>query len=383
MTVDFDLAKHTILLTIGGSRALGMHTADSDVDVLGCAIPPAAYFHGFTRTFEQADHADQVAVFRDRLSNEEQRAVARTKLEGSVYDVRKFIALAAEANPNLLLAMFCRDEEVRIATPAGEKLRAARGLFVSARCKHTFSGYAAAQLKRIRGHRAWLLHPPTAPPTRAEFGLPETSVLPVDQLGAAEATVREHIDGWEIDYGHLSDAEILHIQAQIARYLGEVTAAVGIADVEDARWLAAARIAGLDDNLIEVLKRERRYNSAQREWKQFLTWQTHRNPARAQMEAESGYDRKHAAHLYRLLKMAGEILATGKVNVWRGDLDADEILAIRAGDWSYERLIDWAERQDAELERMYAERRYVVPKAPDREAIDRLCVELVEEGLRG
>ncbi len=36
------------------------------------------------------------------------------------------------------------------------------------RAGYTFSGYAVAQLKRIKTHRRWLIHPPTHKPTRQE-----------------------------------------------------------------------------------------------------------------------------------------------------------------------------------------------------------------------
>ena len=59
--------------------------------------------------------------------------------------------------------------------------------------------------------------------------------------------------------------------------------------------------------------------------------------------------------------------------------DAAELLEIRGGAWDYEQLLEWAERQDAELQEVYA--RSPLPKAPDIEAIDRLCVELVGEAI--
>jgi hypothetical protein len=79
--------------------------------------------------------------------------------------------------------------------------------------------------------------------------------------------------------------------------------------------------------------------------------------------------------------MGHEILTTGRVNVWRGDIDRDELLAIRAGAWSYDALIEWADRVEAELEASYASS--PLPREPDRRAIDRLCVELVEDALAG
>ncbi|MEQ1505104.1 MAG: nucleotidyltransferase domain-containing protein, partial [Myxococcota bacterium] len=338
--MNFDLRSRTILLTVAGSRAYGIHLPTSDVDLKGVAVPPAAYFHGFAQKFEQADGSGEIAVFGDLLNAEEQAAMAGTKLEGTVYEVRKFLNLAADANPNILDALFCRDDEVRLWSVAGRRLREHRDAFLSARAKHTFSGYAAAQLKRIRGHRSWLLDPPKAPPTRAAFGLPEHTLIPADQLAAANAAVRKEIETWDLDLSGLPDSEVLRIQDGIAGSLAEIRAALGLHDDADVKWFAAARTVGLDENLIYVLQREREYEASARHWRQYEEWRTKRNPARAALEAAHGYDTKHAGHLVRLLRMGKEILTTGRVHVWRGPSadgpnDAADIRAIREGAWTY------------------------------------------------
>ena len=341
----------------------------------GVAIPPAAYFHGFLNRFEQADDVEQIQVFLDQLTAAERDISTRTKLEGTVYDLRKFARLAADCNPNILDVIFCRDEEVRLCTPLGDRLRAGRDAFLSIKARHTYSGYAMSQLKRIRGHRKWLLDPPKKPPTRAEFDLPETTLLPREQLGAGAAAIRKKLDSWEIDFGDLSPSAILHLQERISETLAEQ---VGSAD---ARWEGAARAVGLDANLIEVMDRERRYKAAHQGWKQYQAWKTNRNPARAALEARFGYDTKHAAHLVRLLRMGREILVTGQVNVWRGDLDAGELMAIRDGAWTYDQLIENADGELAQFEHL--EGSAVVPKTPDRKALDALVIELVEVFLAG
>ncbi len=66
--------------------------------------------------------------------------------------------------------------------------------------------------------------------------------------------------------------------------------------------------------------------------------------------------------------------------IWRDD--RDEILEVRAGGWTYERLVEWAEEEDRSLGNLYREKRYSIPQGPDRAAIDNLCVELTEMALR-
>jgi hypothetical protein len=88
---------------------------------------------------------------------------------------------------------------------------------------------------------------------------------------------------------------------------------------------------------------------------------------------------KHGMHLVRLMKMCKEILETGKVQVKRPD--REELLAIRNGAWSYEQLLAWAEAAEKEMDELY--RSSPLPHAPDRKALDALCVELVEASLRG
>lgn len=372
-----DLPAQTLLLVVAGSRAHGLHGPDSDVDVRGCAFPTRAQLLGFRGGFQQADSADEIGVFAGDLTADERAVVAQTKLEGVVYSLQKFARLCADANPNLLEVLFCRDAEVRRITAAGETLRAHRDAFLSQRALHRFTGYAHRQLHRIRGHRAWLLSPPKAPPTRGDFDLPQRTLLPKDQLAAARAEVQRKLDQWGPDWGDLPASEVERLTGAWEETWADVLA------TGETRWHRAARAIGLDDNLIAVMDRERRYRNAQKHWEQYRHWKTHRNPARAALEEAHGYDTKHGAHLVRLLRMGREILTTGQVRVWRGGLDADELRAIKGGAWSYERLVAWADDESAALRQMVQRGETVLPKHPDLAALDGLVVRLTEAWLAG
>lgn len=374
--MEFELYPHLHLLVVGGSRAYGMATETSDVDVKGVAIPPKRFFYSPTRKWHQVDDNNVIASLHNLLTPAEQEVVKKTKLEGVVFNLQKFLFLATNANPNILDLLFCRKEEVRHQSKIGKLLRDSRKLFLSAKAKHTFSGYAFSQLKRIEGHRKWLLEPPRGFPTREEHGLPPQPLIDPEQRKAIGAAIQKEMDSWNIDYGELAPAAILHIQQQTEEYLASLQLGH-----DDAAWTAAARKIGLDNNLVRIVMRERSFKKAVIQWKQYQTWKDSRNPERAALEDKHGYDTKHAAHLVRLLRMGREILLTGQVHVHRKSIDAEELLEIRRGSWSYNRLINWARARNKELTSLYKSKQYNVPHSPDLKAIENLSIELIERAL--
>jgi hypothetical protein len=365
--MEFDLEKRTILLVRAGSRAYGTSRPDSDVDVRGVAVSPQSYRDGFVRHFEQADKKSEVAVFQKYLSPEEQEITAVDGLDGVIFDIRKYMPLASECNPNVLESLFVDKADVLLVTPGGELLREHREAFLSQRALHRFRGYAFAQLKRIKLHRNWLLNPPTHQPTRAEYDLPERTVIPADQLAAAQAEVKKKVDSWEIDFSGLGEAEVLYIQEQMHNHLTEIH--VG----KEEKFDIAARLLGYSTNFIKLLDQERRYQAAQTAWKQYQEWKENRNEKRSELEKKHGYDTKHASHLVRLLHMCREILTEGKFLVRRPN--AKDLLAIRDGAWTYDQLLEWAEREDADL--IDLARSTNLPRSPDMKFLDALCQEVV------
>lgn len=377
--MNFPIKDATILLCVGGSRAYGIHLPNSDVDCKGVAVPPLSQYLSPFQGFDQVDGANEIHEFINCFTKGEQDIIEFSKLEGSIYGVKKFLALARESNPNIWDVLFCRDEEVRYITPAGQLLRDNKELFLSARCRHSFAGYSASQLKRIKGHRAWLLNPPKSQPKRADFGLPENTLIPADQLGAARAAIQKQIDSKKLHLDTLSPDQKIEVDTALQNHLEDIYVSTGYASVEDLQWNSAARTIGLNDNLIYVLQQERAYEGASTYWKQYQNWATNRNASRAATEAKYGYDTKHAGHLVRLLRMGREIMETGKVNVWRED--AEEIRSIRNGAWTYEHLIEWAEKEDALLDQIYKSKSYKIPHSPDTNAIEKLCIKLIEQHL--
>lgn len=84
---------------------------------------------------------------------------------------------------------------------------------------------------------------------------------------------------------------------------------------------------------------------------------------------------KHGMHLVRLLRMAREIIETGKVLVNRPD--AEELKEIRAGAWTYERMVDFAEGEDKALAESM--KKSPLRAHPDSEVIHDLIYKMVME----
>jgi predicted nucleotidyltransferase len=299
--MHFEVLPNTILYVRHGSRAYGTNLPTSDHDFKGVAVAPREHVIGFAYTFEQQIVGESV-----------------------IFDLRKFMNLAAACNPNIIEILFADDSDQLAVSPVGERLLEVREQFLSKKARHTFAGYAYAQLKRIKTHRRWLLNPPKKKPERAEYNLLEQRKIDASMLGAAEKLIEE---------GHT-----------------------------------------LAPNALELVDAEKRYQAALKEWQQYEKWKEERNEARAELEAKYGYDTKHAMHLVRLMCMCDEILRGEGVRVRR--LDAKELLEIRHGAWTYDELMEFAETAEAHLGSLYE--KSTLRHSPDLHFLNNVCVELHE-----
>jgi hypothetical protein len=258
---------------------------------------------------------------------------------------------------------------------------------VSKKCKFTFSGYAISQLNRIKTHREYLLNPPKKKPERSYFGLNENCLFETAQLKSLI-----HIESL-YDYIREEDKEPFLNQLDsiygdqiiplFSKYLKEDRRTIALEFLQIAlqSQLKTLISMGLNhyikDEYVDQAERELKYINALRNWQRYEEWKKHRNKKRAPLEEKYHYDTKHAAHLIRLLKMGKEILQTGKVNVDRTTIDAEELKAIRAGSMKFEEIEQYAHDSDIELNAFYEAS--MLQKSPQIEKIDTLCLEICEE----
>lgn len=348
------LPTNTIFLTEAGSTAYGTNGPDSDIDYRGVVIPPLEYFLGFSKHFEQADKG-----FEGK--------------DCSIYEIRKAFDLMSDCNPNAIELLFMDEENIVVCGDIWNDIRKHRNVFLSQMAKHRFSGYATAQLKRILGHRRYITSPPTHQPTREEFGLPNFTAIPADQLAAAETQIKKQIEAWQIDLSCVPETSTrIALENRIAETLADMQLN------EDKIWEAATNKLGFEDNFLHYLAQERGYRGAMNEWKHYQTWLKERNPIRAELERKYLMDTKHASHLVRLMRMCKEIITLGQVIVKRPD--AEELKAIRfEGAWSFEKLIDWAQAQDKELDELL--KTSPLPKRADKVLLDEVCLNAIEQKL--
>jgi predicted nucleotidyltransferase len=355
--MNFDVSSRTILLVRHGSHAYGLNTPTSDLDIKGVCIEPEAFHLGFLHKFEQSEEMAAKGHPHDKV----------------VYSLKKFAHLAADCNPNIIEILHVDDSDVMQIDDFGRRLRAERDKFVSRKAMHTFSGYAHAQLKLIRLHYEWNQKGELKMPTREEFGLPPKTLIPKDHLQAATSAIQKKLDQWgNLGVDDFDPATKIRLQETMTEVLAEHVTG----DSKD--WERAARVLGFSDDFIHVLDMEKAYENKKREFTQWTEWKKNRNEARAALEKLHGYDTKHGMHLLRLMRMAKEILTTGKVIVKRPD--RPELMNVRNGGVTFHDLVGEAERLEAECKAAYETS--PLPHGPDRVYLNDLVVDMTRQYLK-
>lgn len=341
--------ENTIFTTLHGSHAYGTNIETSDIDVKGIFVLPKKNYYSVLESPEQVQLKEPDAV---------------------VFELRKFLKLAADCNPNIIEVLFTDESDWCSITPAGRLLVENKEKFLSTKIKHTFFGYAKSQLGRINLHYRWLKNPPAQPPTRTEFGLRENPELSRDQFGVVESQVKKKMEEWDVNWDELDFSEKVNIQTRISKMLAECK----IVTSNDL-WMAAAKLLGFEDNFLVYLQKEKEYRQKCADWDSYQEWKVKRNPQRSELEARYGFNTKHGMHLIRLMRMCKEVLTTGKVNVKRQD--AEELLSIRRGNLSYEELIEYSNKLEDEIEQLYVKCN-VLPKRPNLDFVDDLAMRIAE-----
>lgn len=290
-----------IFKCIAGSHSYGTNTPESDTDYRGIFVSPLHYLVG--------------------LDNVEE--VHNPTNDDVLYEIRKYIHLASKCNPNILELLFIDDQHILFHNKFYDRIRDSRDLFLSTLCRHTFSGYAHAQLHKIKRHRGYLMNPPDHKPIRAEFNLPYESRVPKDYR-AAMLTIPD-----------------TYLKEEYGVYIRD----------------------------------ELRYENALKDWNSYQDWHKTRNPKRQELEAKFKYDTKHAMHLVRLINMGEEILTKGTLTVFRPE--REELKAIRNGAWSYDELLQFSDNIDKRFEDL--EKKSTLPFSVNIKAIRTLLLGVLSE----
>ncbi|UTU07790.1 hypothetical protein CcrC1_gp105 [Caulobacter phage C1] len=146
------LPANTHYLTQMGSIAYAVHTPESDIDVVGFAIPAK------TEVFPHlAGHIEGFGAPRNPFSSWAQHHVqppGGQEYDFTVYSIIKFFQLCLENNPNMIDTLFTPRRCVLHASNIGNYVLENRRLFLHKGSCRKFRGYAFSQLAKIRSKTA-------------------------------------------------------------------------------------------------------------------------------------------------------------------------------------------------------------------------------------
>lgn len=343
------IAEDNLLFyTLSGSHAYGMNTPASDKDYRGLFYAPREIY---LSAFKVVEQVEQFGGRKDSV----------------VYELKKYIKLLTDQNPNILELLWVDPKFIQYKTPIYTHLHGCREFFLSSKAKFTFSGYAFAQLKRIKGHNKWINNPqPKRRPKEIDYVSVVWNQTPIKRYN--KEVPFEGVQAWHLGndlYGLflLDDCE--------TTWHDKHEALVSKPVVE----LVENRSDDLAFDLIVKFNKQL-YKEAVDNWNHYWEWKNNRNETRSVLEEQHGYDTKHASHLIRLLRMGVEILEGKGVIVLRPD--ASELLDIRNGKFTYEQILKEAEGLESKLNELYNTTK--LPHHIDQDAVDKILTDLNEWG---
>jgi predicted nucleotidyltransferase len=356
MNLDW-LKDNTVYVTLHGSQAYGLANEFSDVDVKGICIPPPDVEYNLFHRFEQSENSP---ILEERLGH--LKNPKNPKFESAIYSLRKFFTLAAEVNPNIIELLYTDPKDHFIKAPVMETLLENRELFLSNKARYTFAGYAVAQAKKIERHRKWIVLGEVQPPKREDFGIPAQTPRGLEEVFGY---IKSEVEKWNLNQFPLDEMQ----RSELKDVIWELLTTMTNSEVSVANWpdkyaegviFKMEKEFNLSPDVTQYIHAERAYAKAKQVYDSWVAWKRERNPARRELEVKSGYDTKHASHLVRLMRMGYEIIKDGKVIVNRVGHDADELLDIKNGAWSFEKVMEFKEEMEGKLDAEYLRQKQLI-----------------------
>lgn len=349
MTIEH-LHKNKLLLLdcISGSRAYGLHTSQSDTDLKGVFILPKRMYYGLEYT-EQVNNETNDEVY---------------------YELKRFVDLLAKNNPNILELLNTPQDCIKYRHPIMDVLKPE--LFLSKLCKQTFAGYAQTQIKKAKGLNKKIINPVDKErKTILDF------CYVIHQQGSITLKawlIKKQLNQEDcglININHMLGTYAIFHNSQLSQgYLK------GIMSGEDAHDVSLSSVEkGLEPIAIMSFNKDG-YSKYCKDYKEYWEWVEKRNNVRYENTVEHGknYDAKNMMHTFRLLNMAEEIAKEGKLNVRRQD--REYLLKIKAGEFSYEELVELANEKIHQIDELY--NTCTLPEQPDSVMVEEILVEMRE-----
>lgn len=351
-----------LLIVKRGSQAYGTAIPTSDIDYAGVYIQDIDDILGFG--------------YKEQINDDKNDTV--------FYEVKRFLELVASNNPTILELLNTPEDCILYKHPLIGEIIEQRDQFITKKCSNSFGGYAIQQIKKAKGQdkkQNWEKEKVTRKDVldfcyviEGEKSIPwkiwnqdqgfEEKFCGVSNVPNARDMYAVFFDN--IAYSCFSESipgELRRLQKDAQNIKGEpfgfgykglVKTGEG-SNLAESNQLRLSSIPKGEKPICNIIYNKDGYTVHCKDYNEYQEWLDKRNLQRWVDVQSHGQkiDGKNMMHCRRLLEMAKEI-AQGKGIIVRRE-NAQELLAIRRGEVDLQSLIDRAENDILEIDRLFSE----------------------------
>jgi predicted nucleotidyltransferase len=372
-----------LLIVKRGSQAYGTAIPTSDIDYAGVYI----------------QHIDNILGYgyKEQINDDTNDTV--------FYEIKRFLDLVSTNNPTILELLNTPEDCILYKHPLIGEILQHRDKFITKKCSNSFAGYAIQQIKKAKGQdkkQNWEKDKVTRKDVldfcyviKGEKSMPWKvwSEARYEEKFVGVVNVPNARDVYAVYYdtdSHLCFSESIseasrnvykNNRKQLGLvmglgYKGLVKSGEG-ASVSESNQLRLSSIPKGEIFICNIIYNKDGYTAHCKDYREYQEWLENRNEQRWTdvKTHDQKIDGKNMMHCRRLLEMAKEI-AEGKGILVRRK-NAEELLAIRRGEVDLQSLIDRAENDIVEIDRLFKESD--LPESVDLGFINDLLISIRKE----
>ena len=372
-----------LLIVKRGSQAYGTAIPTSDIDYAGVYI----------------QHIDNILGYgyKEQINDDMNDTV--------FYEIKRFLDLVSTNNPTILELLNTPEDCILYKHPLIGEILQHRDKFITKKCSNSFAGYAIQQIKKAKGQdkkQNWEKDKVTRKDVldfcyviKGEKSMPWKvwSEARYEEKFVGVVNLPNARDVYAVYYdtdSHLCFSESIPEGSRNVYknnrkelglvmglgYKGLVKSGEG-ANVAESNQLRLSSIPKGETPICNIIYNKDGYTAHCKDYREYQEWLDNRNEQRWTdvKTHDQKIDGKNMMHCRRLLEMAKEI-AEGKGILVRRE-NAEELLAIRRGEVDLQSLIDRAENDIVEIDRLFKESD--LPESVDLGFINDLLVSVRKE----